>query len=189
MSHENKSASNAIPTALALLLALFATHPQSLSSLTHLPNITVALMFLGGMHLKNARWWALFFLCTVLIDNLSVRYAGVSNHCITLAYLFMLPTYAMPWIFGARYAAQSHSCHIIPLFAHMLAASTLAFFLSDVSFYFLSGYFVPNFAEYMQRFALYYPKYVAVPCTCILLYAGFALFANRWRVRRRHLIT
>lgn len=177
--------------ALSLLFALCATHPHQLGSITHLPNITVALMFLGGVYLRRALWWLLLFLCTVFIDNLSIRHAGVSSHCITPAYLFMLPAYAVPWHFGKLFARKHASLslhHPASLCLHALVSSSISFFLSNDSFYFLSGYFTPNLGEYLQRFTLYYPEYAATPCIAILLYAGAADLAGRLTQTRRNAI-
>ncbi|MCX7099808.1 MAG: hypothetical protein NTV43_18090 [Methylococcales bacterium] len=89
-----------------------------------------------------------------------------SSYCVSPAYIFLLPTYAVMWITGRDLAASKQTPSFklgkIPEFTAWLTLATiLAFLISNASFYWLSGYFKQlSWIDYAVRVADYLPTYV-----------------------------
>ena len=147
---------------LALLMAL--TRPHPIGALTHLPDASIAIFFAAGFYLGRWLLFALYFSFAVLLDFLSITAGGVSSFCVTPAYGFLIPTYAVAWqaglIFRKHYALSGRAGLIFTALA--FAAASVAFLISNGSFYLLSGYHAePDWAEYWRGLGLYYPYYLA----------------------------
>ena len=97
-----------------------------------------------------------------MIDYLAIHFGGVSAWCVSPAYFFLIPTYAAMWQ-GGRLCSRwvntgKAAIRTIPL--AVLTATSLAFLISNASFYLLSGRFEDlNIAEYFLRVFKYYPSY------------------------------
>lgn len=144
-----------------LLLVLFLTRPQPLAAWSHLPDATVAVFLLAGCYLRRHLLFVLFFSLVVLTDTLTVRLTGLGEHCITVAYCFLLPAYAAPWYLGRVLAARNGPPVARPLWLLCpLAAGLPAFLFSDGGFYFWSGQFHGGWPEYLVRFGRYAPDYL-----------------------------
>lgn len=153
--------------ALALLMA--ATRFNHFGSAVALPDASLAVFFLGGFYLaQQARLGMLMFAALLALaggmDYYATSVGGVSDWCITPAYSFLIPTYAVLW-FGGRWFAQHQQRGWLNLgvFAASAAvATTLAFLISNLSFYLLSGYFpAMGAAEYAHSVAQYYLPYLS----------------------------
>ena len=162
---------NALIIAVLLALLMAATRPHPIGALTHLPDASIAIFFAAGFYL--GRWLLFAFYCSLaaLLDFLSITAGGVSSFCATPAYGFLIPTYAVAWqagiLFKEHYALTWRSALIFAALA--LAAASIAFIISNGSFYLLSGYYgAPDWSEYRRGFGLYYPYYVISALAYIL---------------------
>lgn len=177
MKIENKKLTMIIFLFLALLMA--ATRLPSIVSVVGLHNASLAVFFLSGFYLRSI-FFPVFFAEAALIDYAAFM-NGQSDWCFTPAYLFLIPTYAALWWAGSWYAGRYRPMWrtLIPLALSLFVSASLAFLISNVSFYLFSGYFggMP-FGQYAAEVAKYYPPYVAHPFFYIAFVVGFHLLVE-----------
>ena len=163
------------PGAVALMALMAATRFHHFGTPFALPDASLAIFFLAGLWLGGRYLFAALLLEAGLIDYLAITKLGVSDFCVSQAYVFLLPTYAAMW-FGGKWCRQFETQSPVALakqFAALVIATSSAFLISNGSFYLLSGrYAEGNWAEYIERFAMYYPPYM----TSTLIY-GVVIFA------------
>ncbi len=145
-----------------LALAMLATRFHHFGSSVNLPDASLAVFFLLGL-LGSWRWFAAFALLAGGIDYAATAWGGVDDYCITPAYLFLLPTYAVMTAGGYLVRADGAlRLRQLPLVALAAFASTVvAFAISNGSFYFFSNYFAQlSFVDYVASTAKYFPSYL-----------------------------
>lgn len=129
------------PLAALLLGGLVAaTHGQHDLSTFHLPPATWAAFFLGGLLLQRAGWWVAGLALVGGLDYAALTWGGVSDYCMTPAYLLMVPAYGTLWLAG-RLASrhlrrQWRDAFIV---AVSLASILVAEALASGGFYLFSG--------------------------------------------------
>ena len=171
-------------TALALVLLMVLTRIGHLGEFSRLPDASWAVFFLGGMQLREARAFAAFFALAWIVDLGAVA-LGTPADCFSVAYLFLVPSYAALW-WGGRLAAR-HAAAPGPVAAlargagALWAAVILAFMLSNLGFYAFGQVAVASVADYALRVGGYLPAYLVVAT----VYAGLALAA--WALATRGL--
>ena len=148
----------------ALLMLLMAgTRMHHFGSTLHLPDASLAVFLLAGVLVFSPLMFTALLIEAALIDYLAITQFGVSGYCVTPAYWFLLPTYAVLW-FSGRYYARIHQNNLrsLGVFAGLsFAATTVAFFISNGAFYLFSGRFAEiSMAEYAGRVAQYYVPYL-----------------------------
>ncbi|MDE2624529.1 MAG: hypothetical protein KGM40_03835 [Betaproteobacteria bacterium] len=126
--------------ALSLGLLVAVTHGQHDLTALHLPPATWAAFFLGGLLLQRAGWWVLGLALVGLLDTIAIRWGGVSDFCISPAYLFMIPAYGTLWFAGRKASRHlhwqlRHGLVVAACLGSILIAETLA----SGSFYLFSG--------------------------------------------------
>jgi len=171
------------PTTIALLLALLmvATRFHHFGSATHLPDASLAVFFLAGFYLRRSALFGLYLAEAALIDYLAIALGGVSDWCVTPAYAFLIPTYASLWFGGVWYARRHCMAWrtLAPFFGAVLLGVSVAFLISNASFYLLSGYFpAMSWTEYASRVAKYFPPYASAAVAYIALAAGLQVFVT-----------
>jgi hypothetical protein len=147
---------------LGLMLLMLATRFHHFGSSIYLPDASLAVFFLAGLYL-SWRWFPVLILLAGGIDLAATSWAGVSDFCITPAYIFLLPTYASLTLGGmwARRFLKFGSNDILMMTLTAFAATSIAFVISNGSFYFFSGYFASmSFADYIARTIGYYVPYL-----------------------------
>lgn len=169
-----------------LMGLMAATRFHHFGNVTTLPDASLAVFFLAGLLLASPWIFVLLLIEAALIDYLAIQYGGVSDWCVTPAYLFLVPTYGVMWL-GGRLSQAS------PLdqwqgwavtSGTLLAATVNAFLISNFSFYYLSGYFGQiSVLEYSQQTLPYAVPYL----TWTLIYV-FAVLVPRqlWRTVSTH---
>ncbi len=145
-----------------LVLLMVLSRPYPMTAVVHLADATNAIFFLGGLMLLSNRLLPVLIALTVVLDYVSIRYFGTSAFCVSKAYVFQWPAFALLWMGGRSLAGSEgglmQSGRIVLGF---IVLQTLAFMLTSNSFYYLSGRFAdPNFAELLERSARYYPGYL-----------------------------
>ncbi|HVX06086.1 MAG TPA: hypothetical protein VHA71_13325 [Rhodanobacteraceae bacterium] len=123
--------------AMLLALAMLATRTGHFGDTLHLPDASMAAFFLGGVYVRRHLAFAMLVVLGVAIDYVMIRYAGVSNYCVTPAYGFLQVAYAVLWYGGCWCASRGMSRHLLFVVAVVLAIA--AFLVSDGSFYWLGG--------------------------------------------------
>lgn len=161
------------------LIALMAlTRFHHFGDTFSLPDASLAVFFLAGLGFAK-RWWLLGFLMleAAVIDYVAITHFNVSAYCISSAYLFLIPTYAVMWFAGSYCVAFKAltARNMIMSIAIAMVATTMAFLISNGSFYLLSGRFADlSVAQYMSSIAHYYLPYTSAA----LCYAAIGLAAS-----------
>lgn len=175
---------------LALLAtAMAATRYHHFGDALHLPDASLAVFFIAGASITVAWAFPVLLLEAGAIDWLATSVGGVSDWCLSPAYWFLIPTYACLW-FGGRWYAQRHeyAAHtLLPLAGSVFVAASLAFVISNGSFYALSGRFPDlSWADYAARVAQYYLPYVLTACAYVAAIAvAVVLWTSLSRLRAR----
>ena len=148
---------------IAATLAFFMllTRGSHVLTAVSLPDASLAMLLLGGVLLKQARWFVVFVALATAIDFSAAAVDTLQGFCITDGYWGMLPTYAVMWL-GGRWLARQHDAFaVLPYGAMGLLCTSVAFVISTQTYYLFSGRF-PNTGvlETMQHGWGYLPGYV-----------------------------
>jgi hypothetical protein len=162
-----------LPISLIALMVLTRFH--HFGDVLHLPDASLAVFFFAGFYRKKMLFTFLLALAA-LIDYVAIE-NGTSSWCVTPAYVFLIPTYAVMWLAGS-YCSTFKAMKIAELAKSaglLTLATTAAFAISNGSFYVFSGRYEDlSLGEYFVRVAQYYPFYVGT--ALIYVFAGFAIF-------------
>jgi hypothetical protein len=169
---------------LAVLMALTRSH--HFATLGALPDASWAVFFATGLYLRGRWVFPAFFALAAAVDAYAILVAGVSEFCVTSAYLFLLPAYGALWA-GGRWYSHRVSASAGGLVQLSLAVAVAAFsaeFLASGSFYFLGGRFDEvSLAGFLPRLAEYFPRSLGVMSFYVaigtLLHALTATLATR----------
>ena len=159
---------------LSLIALMVATRFHHFGDVLHLPDASLAVFFFAGFYRKKM-FFAFLLALAALIDYLAIE-NGTSGWCVTPAYVFLIPTYAVMWLAG-RYCSLFKAMKIAELAKSaglLMLATSAAFAISNGSFYLFSGRYADlSWGEYFLRVAQYYPSYVGA--ALIYALAGFAI--------------
>lgn len=146
-----------------LAMLMLATRWHHFGDALHLPDASLAIFFIAGIFLSSALAFAALLLEAGAIDWIATSVGGVSDWCLSPAYGFLIPTYGALWVTGRWYARVHRRCvsTLMPLCGALFVATSIAFLISNGSFYALSGRFPDmRWTEYAARVAQYYPPYL-----------------------------
>jgi len=152
-----------LPIPLIALMVLTRFH--HFGDALHLPDASLAVFFFAGFYRKTI-FFVFLIALAALIDTLAIA-NGTSSWCVSPAYVFLIPTYAVMWFTGS-YCARFKSLTGTELalsIGLLTLATTAAFIISNGSFYLFSGRY--------DDLAL--SSYVAATAGYFLPYAGSAL--------------
>lgn len=159
-------------TALAAVMALTRLH--HFGDALSLPDASLAIFFLAGMGISSLWFFAFLLLEAGVIDYVAISQFNVSDFCISAAYVFLIPTYAVMW-FAGRYCTRFKALNASELLktAGLAAlAISVAFAISNGSFYLLSGRYTDvSWTQYASGIIHYYPVYTSAA----LIYAVMGL--------------
>lgn len=151
-------------SAVVLMALMAATRFHHFGTPFALPDASLAVFFFAGLWLGGRGVFALLVLEAVVIDYLAIHDLGVNDFCMSPAYIFLLPAYAAMWQGGLwcrRFQLGSINA-MVQQIAILLAVTTLAFVISNTSFYLVSSKVVsPSWAQYLDTFMTYYPAYLS----------------------------
>jgi hypothetical protein len=161
---------------IILSTLMIMTRPYHFSSALHLPSASLAVFFLGGFFLKTSKTFWGFFALSVSIDLASSYARGAFGDCITVSYPFLVVGYFALWQSGKwcffTVKQDNIALAISKNFVGLFIASSIAFFTSNASYYFISGKFPDlSWLQYSSRVAKYYLPYIQSP----FLYVAVAL--------------
>jgi hypothetical protein len=160
---------------LPLIALMVLTRFHHFGDALHLPDASLAVFFFAGFYRKPA-FLAFLLLLAGLIDYLAIA-NGTSAYCVSPAYVFLIPTYAVMWLAG-RYCGQYKALDFIGLslnFGMLILSSTAAFMISNGSFYLFSGRFDSvSWSQYMTGGFQFYLPYVG--STLLYAAAGYAVY-------------
>lgn len=167
---------NAALTLTGLIILMVATR-SGLAGNLHLQDASWAIFFIGGFYLSERWRWSFpaLMLAAVTIDWVAIRYYGVSDYCVTVAYGFLVPAYAALWLGGSwvRRHASVDGRGLLALGAGALISASVCFLLSNGSFYWLGNRGpAPSLEGWMGNVAAWYWPFVGV---CLAYVATAAL--------------
>ena len=161
---------------ISLLVAVFAilsflmlaTRTHHFASFNQLPSASIAIFFLAGMYLRNIKAFWFFYILTLTIDLASSYYRGQFGDCITTSYPALVLSYAAMFTAGyytrPNWQQSAWQNNIIKVALGLFVASSIAFFISNGSYYALSGKFPElSWAEYATRVDKYYFRTISNP--------------------------
>jgi hypothetical protein len=185
-----KSISRVEIAIIAAFVALMAaTRFHHFGSAISLPDASLAVFFIAGFYLRSSWLLVALLALAALIDYLAISVGGVSDWCVTPAYFFLIPTYAVMW-FAGRWVGARHRetwMALAPLAAALAVSVTVAFVISNVSFYFLSGRLPETgLMEYglliMKYFPLYAGSAFAYVAAAVALHVAVAALSRTQQV-------
>lgn len=159
----NKSTLAVKPGAVALMALMAATRFHHFGTPFALPDASLAIFFCAGLWLGGRYLFATLLLEAGLIDYLAITKLGVSDFCVSNAYVFLVGSYGAMWL-GGKWCRQFDLLTLktaAQQFAALVVSTSIAFLFSNGSFYWLSGRY-PNgsWTQYVERVAMYYPPYL-----------------------------
>jgi hypothetical protein len=170
---------NRLLLTMALAMLMLATRSHHFATSLHLPDASPAVFFLAGAYLRGKWVFLLLLGGAVLIDYVAIAHFGVSDFCVSPAYVFLVPAYAASWAAGLW--LRGHSTwrwdSLPSLAGAWLTGTGLAFLISNGSFYWLSGRIAgANWSQYLEQVADYFWPYLFGPS----VYVGLALVLHGW---------
>ncbi|MEJ2454765.1 MAG: hypothetical protein P8103_11495 [Candidatus Thiodiazotropha sp.] len=170
-----------------LALLMLATRGHHDFTPVHLPDASWAIFFLAGLYLPWRSAFIALFLLAAGMDYVAITWGGVSSFCVTNAYLFLVPAYAVLWFAGRSYRNHSELGRrdLIPLTLLALVGTLGCELISSGGFYFFSGRFVePTLGEFAGRLAQYLPANLRVVALYLglaaVVHAIFSLARGKW---------
>ncbi len=168
-SVNQKSPISLLAAVFAILsFLMLATRTHHFASLNHLPSASIAIFFLAGMYLRNMKAFWFFYTLTLVIDLASSYFRGQFGDCITTSYPALVLSYAAMFTAGyytrPNWQQSAWQNNIIKVALGLFVASSIAFFISNGSYYALSGKFPElSWAEYATRVDKYYFRSISNP--------------------------
>ncbi len=151
----------ALPLALITLMALTRVH--HFGSAFALPDASLAVFFLAGLGVNRRALLAILLVEATVVDYVAISQFNVSDWCVSPAYVFLIPTYAVLWLAG-RYSSRFTALNSVQLAQTVVLAvlaTSAAFVISNASFYLFSGRYADLAAtDYSAAVAQYYLPYV-----------------------------
>ena len=178
MNTATPSLSNVSRAGIFVILALVMLATR-INHFGALPDASWAVFFIAGFYLRSSWRWVfpLLIALAVAIDYVVITHQGISfwsHYCVSPAYLFLLPSYAAPWLGGAwlnRHYSGLHARELGLLVASAAVAASVCFLISNGSFYWISANVpVRSIAGWMENLGDWYLPYLRTT----LMYVGIA---------------
>ena len=147
--------------AVAITFFMLLTRGSHVLTAVSLPDASLVLFLLGGLFLKRAGWFAIFFVLTAVIDFGAAALDPAQGFCLTNGYWGLIPAYGTMWLGGLWLSAKQDAFAAIPYVATGLIATLMAFVISTQTYYLFSGRFPNNgVLETMKYGWDYLPSYL-----------------------------
>lgn len=148
---------------LLLMTVMATTRFDHFGSALSLPDASLAVFFLAGISVSSLWFFAVLLLEAGIIDYLAIAQFNVSDYCISPAYSFLIPAYAVMWFAGrcGKTANMLNFVDSLKIAGLATLAATIAFAISNGSFYLLSGRIEAfSWTGFATQFIHYYPPYL-----------------------------
>lgn len=146
---------------LCMLMALTRMH--HFGDAISLPDASLAVFFMAGLWVGGYRCFSVLLAEAGLLDYLAISQFNVNDYCISPAYLFLIPTYAVVFWAGkaASFLPKWQPKALLIQFAILAGATSIAFLISNGSFYLFSGRFADlGWSSYWLRTEAFYLPYL-----------------------------
>jgi hypothetical protein len=183
------SVRNQVAIAVALVALMILTRGHHFPTAREiLPSASWAVFFLAGVYLR-ALWVPLaLFAVASFLDFAAINWQGVSDYCVSPAYIALIPAYGSLWLggrwFANRYYAPDAPASTLSRFgAFALVSTFVCELISSGAFYFFSGRFTdPTLLEFAGRIVKYFPMFLG----STLFWLGAAALIHALVVRREY---
>ncbi|HKQ30322.1 MAG TPA: hypothetical protein VJS66_03455 [Burkholderiales bacterium] len=129
-----------------------------------LPSASWAVFFLAGVYLRSLWVPVGFFVLASFLDFAAINWQGVSDYCVSPAYIALIPAYGALW-FGGRWFAGHYTFKPVTLLwlvGAVLGSAFVCDVISSGAFYFFSGRFTETtLAGFVPRIIKYYPMFLS----------------------------
>jgi hypothetical protein len=167
-------------TYILLLLVMSITRGGHLLTSVSLPDASLALFLVGGIYLKNIRFFLALFLLGLVIDFGASAFDPKLGFCLTNGYWGLIPAYGVLWLSG-YFLHHKKSIQKLSIFIPIVSiAIILAFIISTQTYYMFSGRFGnPSFFESVLHGWEYLPQYFLSSFAYIGIFWLISLFVNK----------
>jgi hypothetical protein len=140
----------------------------------HLLDASWAVFLLAGFYLRHVLAFGVFMATAVAIDYVAINQFGVSNFCVSSAYVALVPAYGALFMAGRWFAGHYQGetlASLGKLMLTVLVGFAVAEVISSGSFYVFSGTFAePGVAGFASNLVKYSPHGLYI----MSLYVGVA---------------
>lgn len=168
---------------LLLSLLMVATRSHHFAIFNQLPSSSLAVFFLAGMYVRKISVFWYFYLLTVVIDLSSSYLRGQVVNYLTLSYSLLFFAYAAMYIAGFYTKPNwlvGEFKAVGKITFWLLLATSLAFFISNGSFYFLSGsYHNISWLNYQEQIDKYFLSYIDNPIFYVFITVSVDFIINK----------
>ena len=143
-----------------LFILMILTRGSHITSSYSLPDASLAIFLIGGVYLKNIRFFIALFLVGLFVDFGAAALDPKLGFCLTKGYWGLIPTYAVLWFCGC-YFYQRERLQKLSIFIPIVSvAIILAFIISTQTYYLFSERFGnPNLLKSIFHGWEYFPQY------------------------------
>lgn len=154
-----------------LVLTMSLTRGSHLLTSVSLPDASLAIFLIGGIYLKNIRFFISLFLLGSFIDFGAASLDPKLGFCLTKGYWGLIFGYAILWLSGF-YLNQRKYLQKLSVFIPIVSIAIIsAFIISTQTYYIFSGRFgSPFLAESIFHGWEYLPQYFLSSFTYIALF-------------------
>ena len=173
-----------------LIGLILATRFNHFGSSVFLPDATLAVLFLGGILIRNRSWLVLAITAAFGMDFYALGFKGVSDYCMSLGYWGLIPTYAAVWGAGRWLAKREQPFAALPYAVVSWVAVSIAFVLSNAFWYSFSdkvntlsiSAFAQAVAKYYTPYAGYAMMYLGVAWLVVKFFENLSISHNTKQV-------
>lgn len=165
---------------IILSLVLILTRGSHITTFYSLPDASLALFLVGGIYLKNIRFFLALFFLGLVIDFGASAFDPKLGFCLTNGYWGLIPAYGVLWVSG-YFLYHEKSIQKLSIFIPIVSiAIILAFIISTQTYYMFSGRFGnPSFFESVLHGWEYLPQYFLSSFAYIGIFWLISYFVNK----------
>ena len=172
-----------ISTFSLLFLLMALTRGSHLLTSVSLPDASFALFLIGGLLLKEPKWFISLIAFSVVIDLVTLSMNTIYQIPINLGYLGLLVSYGIMWFFGSRIANTKSFLNFVTFGG---IATLIAFLISTQTYNLLSGTFPDiTIKESIQTGWEYLPQSFIYTMSYLMAYWGIQLLFKRHFVSQK----
>jgi len=160
LTKKNKILTFEIGSIVSLAIVMFLTRGSHITTLYALPDASLALFLIGGIYLRQVRFFIALFLVGLFIDFGAAALDPKLGFCLTKGYWGLIPTYAVLWFCGFDLNQRERLQKLSVFIPIVSIAIVLAFIISTQTYYLFSERFGnPNLLKSIFHGWEYFPQY------------------------------
>jgi len=160
LTKKNKILTFEIGSIVSLAIVMFLTRGSHITTLYALPDASLALFLIGGIYLRQVRFFIALFLVGLFIDFGAAALDPKLGFCLTKGYWGLIPTYAVLWFCGCYLNQRERLQKLSVFIPNVSIAIVLAFIISTQTYYLFSERFGnPNLLKSIFHGWEYFPQY------------------------------